>query len=116
MDMEAGEKAALMKKAYDTLILCLENRVLREVSKKKLLQEFERSTKLGDHIYEFNKLILDLANIDIDIEAEDQSLMLLTSLPLSYENFVKTLLYGRESLTTEDVLVTLNSKEMKKKN
>ncbi|GJW82485.1 hypothetical protein Tco_0146460 [Tanacetum coccineum] len=86
-DMEAGEKAALMKKAY--------------------------STKLGDHIDEFNKLILDLMNIDIEIEDEDQALMLHTSLPSYYENFMETLLYGRESLTMEDVLATLNSREIK---
>ncbi|GKA46682.1 hypothetical protein Tco_0739565 [Tanacetum coccineum] len=41
--------------------------------------------------------------------------MLLTSLPSFYKNFVETLLYGRESLTMEDVLETLNSKELKKK-
>ncbi|GJU96036.1 hypothetical protein Tco_1320792, partial [Tanacetum coccineum] len=72
-------------------------------------------TKLSDHIHEFNKLILDLANIDIKIEDEDQALMLLTPLPSSYENFVETLLYGRESLTMEDVLATLNSRELKKR-
>ncbi|GJS19267.1 hypothetical protein Tco_0447899, partial [Tanacetum coccineum] len=72
-------------------------------------------TKLGDHIDEFNKLILDLANIDIEIEDEDKALMLLTSLPSSYENFVETLLYGKESLTIKDVLATLNSKELKKR-
>ncbi|GKB70506.1 retrovirus-related pol polyprotein from transposon TNT 1-94 [Tanacetum coccineum] len=122
-DMEAGEKAALMKKAYITLILCLGDRVLREVTKKttatgiwtkltciymtkslanrlylkKKLYTYYMSpgTKLGDHIDEFNKLILDLTNIDIKIEDEDQALI--------------------ESLTMEDVLATLNSKELKKR-
>ncbi|GKC43508.1 putative reverse transcriptase domain-containing protein, partial [Tanacetum coccineum] len=88
-DMEAGEKDALMKEAY--------------------------SMKLGDHIDEFNKLIFDLANIDIEIEDEDWALMILMSLTSSYENFVGTLLYGRESLTIENVLTTLNSKELKKR-
>ncbi|GJS88512.1 zinc finger, CCHC-type, retrotransposon gag domain protein [Tanacetum coccineum] len=60
-------------------------------------------TKLGDHIDEFNKFILDLANIDIEIEDEDRALMLLTSLPLSYEKFVETLLFriGKNYLTME---------------
>ncbi|GJY37551.1 hypothetical protein Tco_0422929 [Tanacetum coccineum] len=120
-DMEAGEKATLIKKAYSTLILCLGDRILREVTKKtnaaliwmkltklymtkslanrlylkKKLYTYYMSTctKLGDHIDEFNKLILNLANIEIEIEDEDHALMLLTSLPSSYENFVDTLLY-----------------------
>ncbi|GJV72122.1 hypothetical protein Tco_1492117 [Tanacetum coccineum] len=118
VDMEAGEKAALMKKAYNCLILCLGDRLLWEVTKQTSAARIWTklsSTKLGDHIDEFNKLILDLANIDIEIEDEDQALMLLTSLLSSYENFVETLLCGRESLTMEDVLATLNSKELKKR-
>nr|GEX50640.1 zinc finger, CCHC-type [Tanacetum cinerariifolium] len=71
--------------------------------------------KLGDHIDEFNKLILDLVNIDLEIEDEDQALMLLTLLQSSYGNFVETLLYVRESLTMKDVLATLNSRELKKR-
>ncbi|GKC97146.1 hypothetical protein Tco_1167421 [Tanacetum coccineum] len=118
-NMKAREKAALMKKAYSTLILCLGDRVLREVTKEttaagiwtKLTSLYET----GDHIDAFNKLILNLANIDIEIEDEDQALVLLTSLPSSYGNFVETLLYGRKSLTTEDVLATLNSRELKKR-
>ncbi|GJS85912.1 retrovirus-related pol polyprotein from transposon TNT 1-94 [Tanacetum coccineum] len=107
-DMKAGEKAVLMKKAY---ILSKQT-----VSEKKLYTYYmSPSTKLSDHIDECNKLILDLTNIDIEIEDEDQTLMLLTSLSSSYENFVETLLYGRESLTMEDVLATLNSRELKKR-
>ncbi|GKC07685.1 retrovirus-related pol polyprotein from transposon TNT 1-94 [Tanacetum coccineum] len=118
VDMEAGEKPALMKKAYNTLILCLRDQSFtdRLYLKKKLYTYYiSPGIKLGDHIDEFNKLILDLANIDIEIEDEYQALMLLTSLPSSYENFVETLLYGRESLKMEDVLVTLNSRELKKR-
>ncbi|GKA93480.1 retrovirus-related pol polyprotein from transposon TNT 1-94 [Tanacetum coccineum] len=117
-DMEAGEKVALMKKAYSTLILCLGDRVLREVTKettaagiwtkltslymtkslanklylKKKLYTYYMSpgTKLGDHINEFNKLILDLVNIDIKIVDEDQALMLLMSLPLTEDTKEET--------------------------
>nr|GEV36326.1 retrovirus-related Pol polyprotein from transposon TNT 1-94 [Tanacetum cinerariifolium] len=134
-DMEACEKADFMKKAYSTLIQCLEDRVIWEVTKeksvagiwtkltslymtkslanrlylKKKMYTYYMSpcTKLGDRIDEFNKLILDLANIDIEIEDEDQAILLLTSFPSCYENFVEILLYGRESLTWEDVMETL---------
>nr|GEV28138.1 retrovirus-related Pol polyprotein from transposon TNT 1-94 [Tanacetum cinerariifolium] len=53
--------------------------------------------------------------IDIEIEDDDQALMLLTLLPSSYENFVDTLLYERQSLIMEDVLATLNSRKLKKR-
>nr|GEY91667.1 retrovirus-related Pol polyprotein from transposon TNT 1-94 [Tanacetum cinerariifolium] len=71
--------------------------------------------KLSEHIDEFNKLIGNLENIDVDIDDEDQALMLLTSLPSSYDNFLETLLYGREYLTLEDVLSSLNLRELKKR-
>nr|GFA01617.1 retrovirus-related Pol polyprotein from transposon TNT 1-94 [Tanacetum cinerariifolium] len=85
VNMKVGEKPALMKKAC------------------------------SDHINEFNKLILDLVNIDIEIEDEDWALMLIMSLPSSYENFIETLLYKRESLIMEDVMTTLNSRKLKKR-
>ncbi|GJW76286.1 hypothetical protein Tco_0137968, partial [Tanacetum coccineum] len=120
-DMKAGEKAAMMKKAYRiwrklTSLYMTKSLANRLYLKKKLYTYYmSPGTKLGDHIDEFNKLILDLANIDIEIEDEDHALILLTSLPSSYENFVETLLYGRKSLTMEDVLATLNLRELKKR-
>ncbi|GJS04261.1 hypothetical protein Tco_0320769 [Tanacetum coccineum] len=64
---------------------------------------------------EFNKTVLDLANIEVTFEDEDLALLLLTSLPASYEHFVDTLLYKREALTLEDVMATLNLKELKER-
>ncbi|GJT97707.1 retrovirus-related pol polyprotein from transposon TNT 1-94 [Tanacetum coccineum] len=88
-----------------------QTKVLREVNK----EDSATGKKLSEHTDEFNKLDGDLANIDVDIDDEDRALMLLTSLPSSYDNFVETLLYGRESLTLEDVLSSINSRELKKR-
>ncbi|GJZ82865.1 zinc finger, CCHC-type containing protein [Tanacetum coccineum] len=85
----------IQKKAYSSLILCL-------------------GKNQSEHIDEFHKLVGDLAAIDTVISDEDQALLLLTSLPSSYDNFVETLLYGRDTLKLEDVLATLNSRELQK--
>nr|GEX20730.1 retrotransposon protein, putative, Ty1-copia subclass [Tanacetum cinerariifolium] len=141
-DMEAQTKAELNKKAHSVMILCLGNKVLREVTgkttgagvwskletlymaksltnklylKKKLYTFYMPDRrKISEHIDEFNKIVLDLTNIEVKFEDKDLALLLLTSLPASYEHFVDTLLYGREALTLEDVMATLNSKEIKK--
>ncbi|GKB19794.1 zinc finger, CCHC-type containing protein [Tanacetum coccineum] len=52
---------------------------------------FEKSNSQSEHIDEFPKLVGDLATIDTVISDEDQALILLTSLPSSYDNFVETL-------------------------
>ncbi|GKC93451.1 hypothetical protein Tco_1158893 [Tanacetum coccineum] len=123
-DMKVQEKAELNKKAHSAVILCLGNKVLREVTretttagvwskletlymtksltnklylKKKLYTVYILAgQKISEHIDEFIKIVLDLANIEVKFEDEDLALLLLTSLPASYEHFVDTLLYGRE--------------------
>jgi hypothetical protein len=44
-----------------------------------------------------------MLRIDIKFEDEDKAMMLLTSLPASYEHLVTTLLYGKETLELEEV-------------
>ncbi|GJT03692.1 retrotransposon protein, putative, ty1-copia subclass [Tanacetum coccineum] len=84
--------------------------------KKKLYKFYMLAgQKISEHIYEFNKIVLDLANIEVKFKDEDLALLLLTSLPASYEHFVDTLLYGQEALALEDVMATLNSKEIKER-
>ncbi|KAH9722806.1 hypothetical protein KPL70_006847 [Citrus sinensis] len=70
---------------------------------------------IKDHLDEFNKLILDLENVNIDLEDEDRALILQSSLPDSVEHFVDTLLYGRQTLTLKDVKSALESKDSKKR-
>ncbi|GKB46212.1 hypothetical protein Tco_0896965 [Tanacetum coccineum] len=107
-DMEAEAKAELNKKAHSAMILCLGNKVLREVTgettaagvwtkletlymkkylanklylKKKLYTFYmPAGQKISEHIDEFNKIVLDLANIEVKFEDEDLALLLLTSL------------------------------------
>ncbi|GJV90056.1 zinc finger, CCHC-type containing protein [Tanacetum coccineum] len=99
-DMEAQAKAELNKKAHSAVILCLGNKVLREVTRettaagvwsklktlymtkslanklylKKKLYTFymPAGQKFFEHIDEFNKIVLDLANT----EDEDLALLL----------------------------------------
>nr|GEY56866.1 retrovirus-related Pol polyprotein from transposon TNT 1-94 [Tanacetum cinerariifolium] len=142
-DMEAQAKAGLNKKAHGAVILCLGNKVSREVTeettaagvwtkletlymkkslanklypKKKMYTFYmPAGRKIFENINEFNKIVLDLANIEVKFEDEDLALLLLTSLLASYEHFVDTLLYEWEALTLEDVMATLNSKEIKER-
>ena len=61
--------------------------------------------------------ILDLEGVEnVKISYEDIAFFLLSSLPKSYEGFVDTMLYGRTTLTFEDVKVSLSSKEIQKNN
>ncbi|KAH9770027.1 Integrase catalytic domain-containing protein [Citrus sinensis] len=59
-----------------------------------------------------NTIIL---NINVKIEYEDKAIIMFSSLPPSYEHFVDTLLYDRQSLAMQDVKEALSSKESSKK-
>ncbi|GJR56863.1 hypothetical protein Tco_1499025 [Tanacetum coccineum] len=118
IDMQAGEKASLMKKAYSTLIICLEDRVLWYVTKETYaagiwtkLTSLYMTKSLANRQY-LKKLYTYYMSSSTKL---DQALMLHTSLSSSYENSLETLLYGREYLTIEDVPATLNSRELKKR-
>src|SRR3954463_12760581 len=71
-------------------------------------------TPVKQHLDVFNSIIMDLGNIDINHESEDQALIVLSSLPASYESFVDTLLYGKNTISLDDVSNALKSKELKK--
>ncbi|KAL6142154.1 hypothetical protein ACLB2K_060437 [Fragaria x ananassa] len=105
------EKEDMLEQAHSEILLCLSNEVLREVADETTAP----GTLVQNHIDEFNKLISDLRNMDVKIDDEDQALILLCSLPHSFENFVDTMLYGREAISLKDVKAALSSRELKKK-
>ena len=57
-----------------------------------------------------------MENIGEKYKDEDKALMLLNSLPKSYETFVNIFEHGREELTLDDMMSALRSKDQKKKN
>jgi hypothetical protein len=56
---------------------------------------------------EFNKIMTELESIDVKIEEEDKALILLASLPSSFDNIVTTLLFGKETLKFDEVVAAL---------
>jgi hypothetical protein len=57
---------------------------------------------LCDHLDDFNRIILDLKNIDVKVDDEDQALILLCSLPDLFNNFVNSMLYSRDTISLAD--------------
>lgn len=58
---------------------------------------------------------MDIRNIDIKFDEEDVSLILLCSLPMLLDNFVNSMLYGRDIISLADVKFPLNFKELRTK-
>ena len=114
--IDEAELAMLEEKAHSSILLCLADEVIIEVAdeetigglwlkleslymtksltNKLLLKQrlfalrMKEGTSLKDHLDQLNTLLMELRNMDVKIEDEDAALLLLVSLPLSYENFV----------------------------
>ena len=56
----------------------------------------QSGTSLMDHLKNFNSILLDLRNLEVKINDEDVALILLVSLPNSYENFVESVVVGKD--------------------
>lgn len=66
---------------------------------------------------EFNKALDHLENLEVKIDDEDNALMLLNSLPKSYEYLKDAMIYCIESsLSLEEVTSTLRVKYLQKAN
>jgi hypothetical protein len=140
---EIVKHGELEEKAHSIILLSLSDGVLREVAneetasglwkkleslymKKSLINclflkqrlytfRMQEDTPLCDHLDYFNRIILDMKNIDIKVNDEDQTLILLCSLPGAFDNFVNSMLYGRDTISLADVKSALNFMELRTK-
>lgn len=140
---DAKEKATIMGRARSTIILSLDDKILREVIKIKTAKEiwdkledmynsktsanklhlrkrlfnFRISTEksISQQLDEFNKMCQDLESVSIEVSDEDKALVILGALPKSYEHFIDALVIHKSTkLTYEDVDIALRNKELHK--
>nr|KYP36396.1 Retrovirus-related Pol polyprotein from transposon TNT 1-94 [Cajanus cajan] len=133
----------MIEKARSAIILCLGDKALREVAREKTaaamwlkleslymtkslahrlclkqrLYSFKmtETKSIVDQLAEFNKILDDLENIEVQLEDEDKALLLLNSLPRNYEHFKDAILYGKEQdITLDEVQTSIRTKELQR--
>ena len=71
---------------------------------------------IAEHMNNYTKLLTNLVNVDVYIEEENKTLILLNSLPdEEYESFVLTLINRKQSLNYNNVSVALINYEVGRK-
>ena len=78
--------------------------------KKQLYNlHMKEGSDLLEHLNTFNMLNTQLSSFGVNYEDEDIALLLLASLPTSFDHLVTTLIYGKETIVLEEVTIALLS-------
>ncbi|KAJ4721172.1 Retrovirus-related Pol polyprotein from transposon TNT 1-94 [Melia azedarach] len=135
--------AVLEEKTHSTIMLCLADDIITEIVEEETAQGLwvkleglymtksltnklllkqrlfslrtQEAMPLRDHLDQLNTILLELRNIDVKVEDEDAALILLVSLPLSYENFVQSFIVGKDTVSLEEVRSFLHTRELRHK-
>lgn len=67
----------------------------------------DEHTKVSDHLSVLNDIFSELETIGVKIDDENKALRLKWSLPSSYEHIRPVLIYGKETLSFNKLLVKL---------
>lgn len=83
----------------------LTNRIY--VESKLYTWKMEEETSIRGYVNKFDRIISNLKDIDVKVDEEDQTLILLLSLPKSYENLVEILMLVGDTLTMDETRSSL---------
>ena len=90
----------------------VENRLY--LKKKLFMFTYKEGTSMHNHLDAYDKILADLRNLDMEIAEEDKALCLLNSLPDQYDHLSNTLLYGKKTITYEDLESALSNNYVRK--
>ncbi|KAJ4721450.1 Retrovirus-related Pol polyprotein from transposon TNT 1-94 [Melia azedarach] len=118
-DPTTTEMAVLEEKAHSTIMLCLADDIITEVAEEETAQGLWVKLE-GLYMTKSltNKLLLKQRLFSLrmqEVEDEDAALILLVSLPLSYENFVQSFIVGKDTVSLEEVRSSLHTRELRHK-
>lgn len=85
------------------------------IKKRMFTLKMAEGLSLDQHIDKFNQVYGTLAIIHEPLNNIRKALLLISSLPESYKNFVDTLMYGRQILTLDEVKYALNTRQLSEK-
>ena len=71
------------------------------------------SGNLVAHIQRFNQVYSKVMSLDVRIDEEDRTLLLLCSLSSSYDGLITTLVYRKETINYEQVVGVLRSNKQR---
>lgn len=63
-----------------------------------------------NNIDEFLRIITDLESVEVEISDEDQVILLLMSLSKQFDQLRDTLMYGKQTVTLDEVMNSIHSK------
>jgi hypothetical protein len=84
--------------------------------KKLYLLRMSEGSSVTEHLNVFNTIISQLSSVDIKITEEEKCISLLCSFPDSWDSLVMAIGSNSTTLVLEDVVASLLSEEMRRKN
>ena len=142
-EMSNKDQDKINRQAYNTIRLCSAKDqkyfVMREMRAKelwKMLKDKYMTKSVENHLYlkktlfhfqyhlgismyeylnDYNKILANLQNLEVEIKDEDKAPLLLNSLPNTYDYLITTLLYRKNEIKFNDVSNALTNNEYRKK-